>query len=109
MLISTHDVLFTCAQGLFMMLPLISMYTLSHGKPTPLHPPRVLAAFCGIAAFSLLVIMFALDDANAPSQSFSLGVGLCVANLCLRFVEAGRLAQLHARRPAAGINAKFLG
>ena len=48
---------------------------------------------CAIVAFAVLVLMFYVEK-NA------LGVGLCVANLSLRVIEASRMIQLHLRKVA---------
>ena len=43
-----------------------------------------------IVAFAVLVVMFYLEKNE-------LGVRLCVSNLCMRLIEAMRVAQLHYR------------
>ena len=84
------DALFIAAQSLFFVLPLCSLYSKRAGHPSRLQPPQVLAMLCGMFAFALLVMKFALD------ASF-LGLWPCAANLLVRVVEAGRAFALHCR------------
>ena len=84
------DALFVAAQSLFVMLPLCSLYSKRAGHPSRLQPPQVLAMLCGILAFALLIIKFALDAS-------SLCLWPCAVNLLVRVVEAVRALALHCR------------
>ena len=84
------DALFVAAQSLFVVLPLSSLYSKRAGHPSRLQPPQVLAMLCGMLAFAILIIKFALDAS-------SLCLWPCVVNLLVRVVEAGRAFALHCR------------
>lgn len=87
---TTGPMLLTAAQSLFMILPLCGLYVARGGQAAACPAPKLVIIVSAITAFALLVVMFYIDD-NA------LGFALCVSNLGLRFVEAARVAQLHAR------------
>jgi hypothetical protein len=89
-----NEALLSAAQGLFMLLPITGLVHMSGGKGVLLTPPKCVIVVSAITAFSILVIMFYLENSD-------LGVGLCVGNLVLRIMEALRVGQLHLRAAAA--------
>ena len=95
------DALFIAAQTLIFVLPLCSRYSKRAGHPSRLQSPQVLAMLCGMFAFALLVMKFALD------ASF-LCLWPCAANLLVRVVEAGRALALHCRADSSAVGTGLL-